>query len=71
MRREEAHGVAAVHDQGLFLGHLAQVLHGETVLGPVLKYPAVTTVGDEFFRMLRHCGVQVVLDHEHDGRRLC
>ena len=62
--------MAAVHDEGLFLGHLAQVLHGEAVLGPVLEHPAVAAVGDEFFGVLRHRGIQIVLDHEHDGRRL-
>ena len=67
---EQAHGVPAVHDEGLLLRHFAQIAHHEAVLCPVLEDGAVSAVGDEFLRMLRDGRVQVVLDHQHDGRRL-
>ena len=59
-----------VHHQCLFVGHLAQILHGEQILGPVLEYGAIAAVGDEFVRMLGHGAVEVVLYHHHDGSRL-
>ena len=67
---EEAERMAAVHHQGLLIGHLRQVAHGEAILGPVLEHRAVATVGDQLVRVLGHGGIQVVLDHQHDGRRL-
>jgi hypothetical protein len=70
MRGEEAHRMAAIHDQGLVVGHLAQVAHGEQILRPVLKHRPVAAIGDKLVRMLRHGGVQVVLHHKHDGRGL-
>ncbi len=66
----ESHGVAAVHDEGLLVGHLAKVFHHQAVLGPVLEDGAVAAVGDQLVRMLRHGGVEVVLYHQHDGGRL-
>ena len=67
---EQAHRVPAVHDEGLLLGHFAQVAHDEAVLCPVLEDGAVAAVGDELLRVLGDGRVQVVLDHEHDGRGL-
>ena len=66
----EAHGVAAVHDEGLLVGHLAEVLHHQAILSPVLEHGAVATVGNQLVRMLGHGGVEVVLDHQHDGGSL-
>ena len=66
----ESHGMAAVHDEGLLVGHLAEVFHHQAVLSPVLEDGAVATVGDELVRMLSHGGVEVILDHQHDGGRL-
>ncbi len=62
--------MTAVHMQGLLITHHGEVLHGEQVLCPVLKYRAIATIGDEFIRMLGNRGVKVVLDHEHDARCL-
>jgi hypothetical protein len=67
---EEAERVAAVHHQRLRVGHLAQVLHHQAVLRPVLEHRTVAAVGDQLVRVLRHGRVQVVLDHQHDGRGL-
>jgi hypothetical protein len=62
--------VAGVQHQGLLVGHFGQVFHGEAVLRPVLEHRAVAAVGDEFVRVFGHLGVEVVLHHQHDGRRL-
>ena len=70
MAGEEAERVAAVHHQRLLVGHLAQVLHHQAVLRPVLEHRTVAAVGDQLVRVLRHGRVQVVLDHQHDGRCL-
>ncbi len=59
-----------MHVQRLVLGHGGEVLHGQQVLRPVLKDGSVASVGDELVRMLRHRRIQVVLDHQHDGRSL-
>ncbi len=66
----ESHGVAAVHHQRLLVGHLAEVFHHQAILGPVLEHGAVAAVGDKLVRMLRHSGVEVVLNHQHDGGSL-
>lgn len=66
-RREQAHGVTRVQDQGLVAAHVRQVLHGQQVLSPVLEHGAVAAVGDQLVRELSHLRIQVVLDHVHDG----
>ena len=60
----------AVHDERLLFGHFAQVAHDEAVLGPVLEDGAIAAVRDELLRVLGDSRVQVVLDHQHDGRGL-
>ena len=65
--REKTHRETGVHGQGLLVGHVGQILHGEAVLRPVLEDGAVAAVGDEFVRVLGDAGIQVVLDHGHDG----
>ena len=70
VRRKQAQRMAAVHHQGLLLGHLSEVMHHQPVLRPVLEDCPVAAVGDQLVRVLRHSRVQVVLDHQHDGRRL-
>ena len=67
---EQAQGMARIDDQGLLVGHLGQVLHGQQVLGPVLEDGAVAAVGDQLVGVLGHRRIQVVLDHQHDGRGL-
>ena len=67
---EQAHRVPAVHDERLLLGHFAQVAHHEAVLGPVLEDGAIAAVRDELLRVLGDGRIQVVLDHQHDGRGL-
>ena len=66
----ESHGMTAVHHEGLLVGHLTQIFHNQTVLSPVLEDGAVAAVGDELVWMLSHRGVEVVLDHQHDGGSL-
>ena len=68
--REKSHRMSAVHVQGLLHGHLAEVLHREQVLCPILKNGTVPAVSDELFRVLCHRWIQVVLDHQHDGGSL-
>ncbi len=70
VRGIQSHRVAAVHHQRLLVGHLAQILHHQAVLCPVLEHGAVSAVGNQFVRMLCHSGVQVVLNHQHDGGSL-
>ena len=70
VRREEPERVTGVHDQRLFVGHLREVLHREQILCPVLEHRAVSAVRDQLVRVLRHRGVEVVLDHVHDRRGL-
>ena len=65
MGREESEGMARVHDECLFVGHLRQVLHDKQVLCPVLEHCSVASVSDELMRMLRHGRIQIVLDHHH------
>ena len=36
-------------------------------MGPVLEDGSVAAIGDQFVRVLGHGGIQVVLDHQHDG----
>ena len=59
-----------MHVQRLVLSHGGEVLHRQQVLGPVLKDGSVASIGDKLVRMLRHRRIQVVLDHQHDGRGL-
>ena len=66
----ESHRVAAVHHQCLLVGHLREVFHHQAVLGPVLEHGAVAAVGNQLVGMLCHSGVQVVLNHQHDGGSL-
>ena len=62
--------MSGVHHECLLIGHLAQIFHREAVLCPVLEDGAVAAVDDELVGMLCHRGVEVVLDHQHDGRCL-
>ena len=62
--------MARIHGQGLLVGHGGEVLHGEQVLRPILKYCAISAIGNEFVRMLCYCRIQVVLNHQHDGGSL-
>ena len=71
MAREESQRMAGVHNQSLFVCHRSQILHGQTVLGPVLEHGPIASVCDEFVRMLRDPRVEVVLYHRHYRRRLC
>ena len=70
MRREQAEWVARIHHKRLLVGHLAQILHCEPVLCPVLEYGSVAAVHYQFVRMLRHLGVEIVLNHQHYSSRL-
>ena len=38
MRWKQSKRMTRIHDERLFLSHLTKILHGETVLGPILEY---------------------------------
>ena len=56
-----------MHVQGLVVGHRGEVLHGQQVLRPVLKDSPIAAIGNELVRVLRYGGIQIVLNHQHDG----
>ena len=70
MRGEQSQWMPRVHGQGLLFGHGGKVLHGQAVLRPVLEDGSVASVNDELVGVLGDAGIQVVLDHGHDGSRL-
>ena len=59
--------MTGVHVERLNFCHRSEVLHREQILRPVLEYGAVATVRNQLVRMLCDGGVQVVLNHCHDG----
>ena len=65
VRGEEAERMARIHHQRLLIGHFAEVFHGQPVLRPVLEDGPVAPVDNQFVRVLRHSGVEIVLYHEH------
>ena len=62
--------MSRIQYQSLLVRHLGQILHGQTVLGPVLESRAVTAIHDELVGMLGDGHIQIVGYHEHDGRCL-
>ena len=62
--------MTGVHHKRLFVGHFAKIFHREPVLRPVLEYGTVASIDNQFVRMLRHFGVEIVLNHQHYGSRL-
>ena len=70
MRREQPQRMPGIHDQGLIFSHFRKILHRKAVLRPVLEHGAVAAVGDQLVGMLGDPRVEVVLNHQHDGRRL-
>ena len=70
MRREESERMTRIHHQCLFIGHLTQILHHQSILCPILEYGTITTVCNQFMRMLCNSLIKVVLNHHHDGCRL-
>ena len=70
MRGEQSQGMSRIQHQGLLVRHLREVLHGQTVLRPVLEGGAVASVDDQLVGMLGDGHVQVVGDHKHYGRCL-
>ena len=56
--------------QSLLVRHLGQILHGQTVLGPVLESRSVASIDDQLVGMLGDGHVQVIGYHQHDGRSL-
>ncbi len=67
--REQTHRVTRVHVKRLLVRHFGEVLHSQQILGPVLEYGTVPSIGDQFLRVLGNSRIQIVLDHEHDGGR--
>ena len=67
MRREESQRMSRIQHQGLLVRHLREILHGQTVLGPVLECGPIASVDDQLVGMLGYGHVQIVGDHEHDG----
>ena len=70
MGGEEPQRVTRIHHKGLLIGHLTEVFHHEAVLRPVLKDSTVSAVGDQLVRVLSYTRIEVVLNHQHDSRRL-
>ena len=70
MRRKQAQWMARIHDERLVICHFAEVLHHETILRPILEHCSVSAVSDEFVWKLCNSGVEIVVNHEHDGCRL-
>ena len=68
--RKKAERMAAVHHKCLIISHLGEVAHGQKVLRPVLKNRAVAAIGDEFVGVFGNFWVEVILNHQLDGRRL-
>ena len=66
MRWKKAHWVPRVHHQSLFVCHFRQVFQSQAILHPILKNSTISTIRDEFMRMLCDAVIKVVLDHEHD-----
>ena len=50
VRGEQAQGVSRIHHERLLVGHLAQILHHQAVLCPVLEDSAIAAVDDELAR---------------------
>ena len=69
-RGEKSQRVTRIHDQCLLVGHFTEVLHDQTVLAPILKHRAISTVRDQLVGELRNSGIEVVVNHQHDGRSL-
>ena len=70
MRGEESQRMTRVQHQGLLVRHLREILHGQTVLRPVLESRSVASVDDQLVGMLGNGHIQVVGYHQHDGRSL-
>ena len=66
MAREESERMARIHHEGLLVSHCSKILHHEAVLCPVLEHCSVSSIGDQFVRMLCNAVVQIVLNHGHD-----
>ena len=70
MRREKSHRMTGIHHQRLVVGHLAEVFHRKAILRPILKNSPISAISNQLVRMLRHRRIEVVLNHQHDSRRL-
>ena len=70
MRREQSERMSRIQYQSLLVRHLGQILHGQTVLGPVLESRSVASIDDQLVGMLGDGHVQVIGYHQHDGRSL-
>ncbi len=70
MRGEESQRMTRVQHQSLLVRHLREILHGQTVLGPVLESCSVASIDDQLVGMLGNGHVQVIGYHQHDGRSL-
>jgi hypothetical protein len=64
---EQAHRMAGIQHKGLIIRHFREVAHGEQVLRPVLKHRPVAPIRDELMWVFGHLGIEVVLNHQHDG----
>ena len=62
--------MTGIHHERLLVCHLAEVFHHEAILCPVLEHGTIASVCYQFVRMLCHCRVKVVLNHQHDGGSL-
>ena len=56
MAGKESHRQTGIHGQGLLVGHLREILHGEQILGPVLEYGAVAAIDYQLVGVLGQMG---------------
>lgn len=64
---EKALRMATIQHQSLVVIHGGQVLHGQVVLGPILKDTTIASVGDQFLGELGNLRVQDIHDHVLNG----
>ncbi len=67
VRLEHAHRLARLHEQGLVLFEVFQRSQDLVEAGPVARGAADAAINHQVPRVLRHLGVQVVLDHPVGG----
>ena len=59
--------MSAINRQRLLFRHFAEIPHGQAVLCPILENTTVAAICNQLIGVLSHCGVQIVLDHQHDS----
>ena len=68
VRAEHAHRLARLHEQRLLLGQALEARDDPVEIGPSPRCAPDPAIDDEFVRVLRYVGVEIV--HQHPHRRL-